>query len=134
MAERRSACSGSPFETSIGFSRAVRVGALTCVSGTAPINPDGTSAGVGDPAEQTRRCLDIIARALADVGVPLSAVVRTRIFLTDPADAEVVGKVHGEVFGAIRPAATMVVVAALLRPEWRVEIEADAYDPEAQAV
>ncbi len=130
MPARRTAQSGSPFEASIGFSRALRVGAMTTVSGTAPVNPDGSSAGVDDAAAQTRRCLEIIQGALRDVGVPMSDVIRTRIYLTRAEDWEAVGLVHGEFFGSIRPASTMVVVAALLRPEWRVEIEADAYSPD----
>lgn len=130
MPARRTAQSGSPFEESIGFSRALRIGAMTTVSGTAPVNSDGSSAGGADPEAQARRCLEIIQSALHDVGVSLHDVVRTRIYLTDAADWEAVGRAHGEVFGAIRPASTMVVIAALLRPEWRVEIEADAYSPD----
>ena len=127
---RRTAHSGSPFEESIGFSRALRVGAITTVSGTAPVNPDGTSAGVDNAAAQTRRCLEIIQAALHDVGVPLQDVIRTRIYLVRASDWESVGLVHGEFFASIRPASTMVVVAGLLRREWLVEIEADAYSPD----
>lgn len=116
--------SGSPFEKSIGFSRAVKVGDRVLVSGTAPVEPDGGCAqGV---KEQTKRCFAIIAAALAEAGASLEDVVRTRIYLTDPRDAFEVGGVHGEIFGARRPAATMVVVAALLDPRWKVEIEAEA--------
>jgi enamine deaminase RidA (YjgF/YER057c/UK114 family) len=103
---------------------------MTTVSGTAPVNPDGSSAGGNDPELQAKVCLEIIAGALADVGVSLHDVVRTRIYLTNAADWEAVGRAHGQKFGAIRPASTMIVVAALLRPEWRVEIEADAYSPD----
>ncbi|WP_217922934.1 RidA family protein [Miltoncostaea oceani] len=116
--------SGSPFEESIGFSRAVRVGDRVLVSGTAPVLPDGgCPAGAGAQAE---RCLTIIAEALAAAGAGLDDVVRTRVYLTDPGDADAVSEVHGRVLGAARPAATMVVVAALLDPRWRVEIEAEA--------
>lgn len=130
MGAQRRATSGSPFEESIGFSRAIRNGSVTTVSGTAPVNPDGSSAGPGDPTVQARRCLEIIEAALKSVGVPLVDVVRTRIYLTRTADWEAVGVVHGEFFRDIRPASTMVVVAALLRPEWLVEIEADAFSPD----
>jgi enamine deaminase RidA (YjgF/YER057c/UK114 family) len=116
--------SGSPFEPTIGFSRAVRVGERVVVSGTAPVSPDGTCPD--DAETQARRCLEIILAALAEAGAGREHVVRTRMFLTDAADADAVGRVHGEVFGDIRPAATMVVVAALLDPRWKVEIEAEA--------
>jgi len=122
--ERQKVSSGSPFETSIGFSRAVRAGDHVFVSGSAPIWPDGSCDP--DPAAQTRRCLDIILSALAEAGAGPDDVVRTRTFLTDVADAGPVGAVHGEIFGEIRPASTMVVVAALLDPRWKVEIEAEA--------
>lgn len=121
---RRNISSGSPFEPTIGFSRAVRVGDTIAVSGTAPVWPDG--ACDPDAGVQARRCLEIIEAALTAAGAALGDVVRTRMFLTDAVDADAVGAVHGEVFGDIRPAATMVVVAALLDPRWKVEIEADA--------
>jgi len=108
----------------MGFSRALRVDDRVFVSGTAPVWPDGSCDP--DAAVQTRRCLEIIAAALAEAGGSLGDVVRTRIFITDDGDVESVGAVHGDVFGPIRPAATMVVVAALLDPRWKVEIEADA--------
>ena len=116
--------SGSPFESTIGFSRALRVGNHVFVSGTAPVWPDGSCDP--DPALQTRRCLEIILAALGDAGGSASDVVRTRTFLVDVADAGTVGAVHGEVFGEIRPASTMVVVSALLDPRWKLEIEAEA--------
>jgi enamine deaminase RidA (YjgF/YER057c/UK114 family) len=118
--------SGSPFEPKIGFSRAVRVGQIVAVSGTAPIGPDGKTVGVGDPAAQARRCFEIIKKALEDAGGSLADVVRTRTFLTRIQDWEAVGKVHGEFFAAIRPASTIVQVARFIDPEWLVEIEADA--------
>ncbi len=116
--------SGSPFEATIGFSRAVRVGDRVLVSGTAPIGADGSVDP--DPHAQAARCLEIIAAALAEAGASLADVVRTRIFLTDPADAGDVSAAHGAAFADVRPAATMVVVAALLDPRWKVEIEAEA--------
>ena len=122
---RRSASSGSPFEASIGFSRAVRVGNRIIVSGTAPVEPDGSST-VGDAGVQTARCLEIILAAIAELGGSAADVVRTRVYLLDAAEAGAIGAAHGAVFGEIRPASSMIVVAGLLRPEWRVEIEAEA--------
>ena len=119
----------SPYEESIGFSRALRVGAMTAVSGTAPVEADGSNT-VDDVGAQARRCWEIVLDALREVGVSSRDVIRTRMYITDPADAEAVGRVHAEVFGTLRPAATLVVVKALLRPEWRVEVEADAYSPD----
>jgi enamine deaminase RidA (YjgF/YER057c/UK114 family) len=130
---RRRASSDSPYEATIGFSRAVRVGDRVLVSGTAPVWPDGSCDP--DPAVQARRCLEIVAAALAELGAGPADVVRTRVFLVDPGDADAVSAVHGEVFGEVRPAATMVVVARLLDPRWRVEIEAEAVTgPGAQAL
>jgi enamine deaminase RidA (YjgF/YER057c/UK114 family) len=122
--ERQRVASGSPYEATYGFCRAMRVGDRVIVAGTAPIWPDGSCDP--DPAAQTRRCLDIIVTALAEVGSGPADVVRTRMFITVAADAGEVGRVHGEVFGEARPAATMVVVAGLLDPRWKVEIEAEA--------
>lgn len=122
--ERRRATSGSPYESSIGFSRAVRLGDLVAVSGTAPVWPDGEVDP--DPAAQARRCLEIALGALAELGGRPEDVVRTRQYVVSPDDVEAVGAVHGEVFGAIRPASTMVVVAGLLDPRWRYEVELDA--------
>ena len=121
---RQRVSSGSPFEGRIGFSRAVRVGDRVLVSGTAPVWPDGSCDP--DPAVQTRRCLEIIVTALREAGATPEDVVRTRTYLVDAADADAVGRVHGEIFGTTRPASTMVVVAALLDPRWKVEIEAEA--------
>lgn len=122
---RRHTASGSPYEAAIGFARGVRVGDRILVSGTAPVEPDGSSTA-GDAAVQAERCLAIIAEAIEQLGGRVDDVVRTRLYLTDPADADAVGRVHGRIFGSVRPAATMLVTAALLRPEWRVEIEAEA--------
>lgn len=124
MSSRQSISSGSPFESSIGFSRAVRVGERILVSGTAPIWPDGTCDP--DPGAQASRCLEIILDALRDLGADAHHVVRTRMFITDAAFAETVGRAHGEVFAEVKPAATMVIVAGLLDPRWKVEIEAEA--------
>ena len=123
--------SGSPFEPAIGFSRAVRVGAVaggTCrvlVSGTGPVVPPGQACPEGAGA-QARRCFDIIAGALEEAGGSLDDVVRTRLYLTAVEHAGEVGAVHGEVLGHVRPAATMVVVAGLLDAAWKVEIEVEA--------
>jgi enamine deaminase RidA (YjgF/YER057c/UK114 family) len=108
----------------IGFSRAVVVGDRVLVSGTAPIWPDGWCDP--DPFVQAQRCIEIIAAALAEAGASLNDVVRTRTFLIEVTDADAVARAHGEAFGDIRPAATMVVVRALLDPRWKVEIEAEA--------
>jgi enamine deaminase RidA (YjgF/YER057c/UK114 family) len=111
----------SPFEPIIGFSRAVRVGNMVHVSGTGPVGADEA-----DAATQTRHTLEIIRAALEKAGARMEDVVRTRMYLTHVEDWEAVGRMHGEFFGTIRPAATMVVVAKLLNPAWRIEIEADA--------
>lgn len=125
MTDRQRHASASPFEPVYGYSRATRVGQQIAVAGCAPIEPDGRST-VGDAGIQAARCLTIIDESLTALGGRIEDVVRTRMFITDPADADIVGRAHGAVFGDIRPAATMVVVSALIRPEWKVEIEADA--------
>ena len=124
MTDRRRVSSGSPFEPTIGFSRAVRVGDHVWVSGTGPVWPDGSCPD--DATVQTRRCFDIIIAALAQAGATVENVVRTRMYLTAVDDATAVSMVHGEVFGHVLPAATMVVVAGLLDPRWKIEIEAEA--------
>jgi len=124
MSDRTRVSSGSPYEPVIGFSRAIRVGDRVLVAGTAPVWPDGSCDP--DPAAQTRRCLEIVLAALRQAGAGPEHVVRTRTYLVDGADWEAIGRAHGEVFGAVRPAATLVVVAALLDPRWKVEIEAEA--------
>ena len=116
--------SGSPYEPVIGFSRAVRVANRILVSGTAPVWPDGSCDP--DPAAQMRRCIEIVAGALRDAGADLQNVVRTRMYLTSAEDWEAIGRVHGEAFAASLPASSMVVVASLLDPRWKVEIEAEA--------
>lgn len=116
--------SGSPFEPIIGFSRAVRTGDRVVVSGTGPVWPDGSCA---DDAEvQARRCFEIIAGALEGAGAAIADVVRTRMYLTSASDVDGVARAHHDVLGDVRPAATMVLVAGLLDPRWRVEIEAEA--------
>jgi enamine deaminase RidA (YjgF/YER057c/UK114 family) len=122
--ERRSIASGSPFEVRIGFSRALRVGSRVLVSGTAPVWADGSCDP--DAGVQAARCLEIILAALDECGAGPEHVVRTRTYLTSAAHWEVVGVEHGRVFGAVRPASTMVVVAGLLDPRWKVEMEAEA--------
>jgi enamine deaminase RidA (YjgF/YER057c/UK114 family) len=115
----------SPYEPIIGFSRAVRVGNTVHVSGTGPVGADNE-----DAAGQTRRIFEIARQALTKAGASFDHVVRTRMYLTHVEDWEAIGRVHGEFFGTVRPAATMVVVAALLNPAWRIEIEFDAVIPE----
>lgn len=124
---RQHARSGSPFEATIGFSRAVRVGTTVAVSGTAPVWPDGSVDP--DPAVQARRCWEIALTALRELGGDVDDVIRTRQYVVEAADGDAVGVVHGEVFGDVRPASTMVVVKALLDPRWKVEIELDAVLP-----
>ena len=124
MKERRRVASGSPFEKTIGFCRAVAVGDRVLVSGTAPVWPDGSCDP--DPEVQAARCLAIIGTALAEEGLSLAHVVRTRMFLVDAADGEAVGRAHAAAFDRHRPAATMVVVKALLDPRWKIEMEAEA--------
>lgn len=125
MSERKRTASGSPFEAQFGFSRAIRVGNRIIVSGTGPVEPDGTSTQ-GDAAAQAARCFDLIVAAIENLGGSAKDVVRTRMLLTDPADQDAVGAVHARYFGSASPAATMAGVAWLCRPEWKVEIEAEA--------
>jgi enamine deaminase RidA (YjgF/YER057c/UK114 family) len=122
--ERRRTSSISPFEGRFGFSRAVRVGDRVLVSGTAPIWPDGSCDP--DPAVQAQRCFEIIVEALREAGASAADVVRTRMFIVDPGDAEAVGVAHHEAVGEAAPTASMVVVAGLLDPRWKVEIEVEA--------
>lgn len=121
---RQRVSSGSPYEPTIGFSRALRTGNRVLVSGTGPVWSDGSCPD--DAGAQARRCFEIIGDALAKAGAGWNDVLRTRMFITDPAAADQVSTVHGELFGAVRPAATMVIVAGLLDPRWKVEIEAEA--------
>ncbi|HSJ78108.1 MAG TPA: RidA family protein [Erythrobacter sp.] len=125
MNGRAWATSGSPFEATFGFARAVRHGDRIIVAGTGPVEPDGSTTP-GDAAGQAVRCCEIILAAIEELGGSAADVVRTRMLLTDPDDQDAVGAVHARFFGAARPASTMAGVAWLARPEWRVEIEAEA--------
>ena len=118
--------SGSPYEPRVGISRAVRVGPIVAVSGTAPLGPDGHTVAKGDPAAQARRCLEIIKEALERAGASLDQVVWTRTLLTRIEDWQAVAAVHGEFFGRIRPANTIVQISRFIDSEWLVEFEADA--------
>lgn len=117
---------GNPMEKIVGFSRAVRVGPYVSVGGTAPVGPDGKTVGVGDPAVQARRCLEIIQGALERAGAGLDDVVRTRVLLTRIEDWEAVIKVRAEFFASVRPVDTIMQVARFVNPEWLVEFEVDA--------
>ena len=117
--------SGSPYEEEYGFSRGVRIGSRVEIAGTAPIPPEGEPVAV-TAYEQMLRYGEIATTALTELGASPADVVRTRMFITDAADADDIGRAHREVFGEAAPAATMVVVAALLDPAWKVEIEVEA--------
>jgi enamine deaminase RidA (YjgF/YER057c/UK114 family) len=123
--ERQIVPAVSPQAAIVGYSRAVRDGRIVHVAGTAPIGVD-----TDDPYEQAKRCCAIVVEALAEVGARPEHVVRTRIYLVHAEDWEAVGRAHGETFGTARPASTALVVAALLDPAWKVEIEAEALLPE----
>ncbi len=129
MSDRKRTSSGSPFEATFGFSRAVRDGNRIIVAGTGPVEPDGSTTP-GGVAEQAARCCTIIVAAIEALGGRAADVVRTRMLLTDPADQDAVGAVHARFFAEAKPAATMAGVAWLCRPEWRVEIEAEAVIPQ----
>ena len=123
--ERVNISSGSAFEKPIGFSRAVRIGNIISVAGTAPIAQDGTTAFPGDLYNQTKRCLEIILKAVADAGGKPENVIRTRLFLKDISQWEKAAKAHGEYFSEIRPACSFIGIHTLISDEWLVEIEAD---------
>lgn len=129
---RRNISSGAPWEPTVGYSRAVSVGPFVFVAGTTAARADGGVDSL-DPYAQAKLALRRIEEALAQAGGGLAHVVRTRIFVTDIADAEAVGRAHGEAFADIRPAATMVEVSALMTPDLKVEIEADAILPQPDA-
>lgn len=122
---RKNISAGSPYEKSIGFSRAVRVGNMVFVSGTAPIAPDGSTAHPGDVYEQTKYCLEIIRTAIEKAKGKLEDVIRTRIMLKDISRWREAAKAHGEYFSEIKPACTFVEVKGFVREDWLVEIEAD---------
>ena len=124
--DRKLVSSPSPFEQSIGFSRAVRVGPHVAVAGTAPIAAGGGTACPGDLHGQTTRCLEIIEKALNEAGARREHVVRTRMFLKSMTDWKEAGRAHGEFFKDIRPAATMIQIVQAIDPSWLIEIEADA--------
>jgi enamine deaminase RidA (YjgF/YER057c/UK114 family) len=124
--QRTLVSNGNPMEKIVGFARAVRVGPYVSVGGTAPVGPDGRTVGVGDPAAQARRCLEIIRDALERAGARLEDVVRTRVLLTRIEDWKVVIDVRAEYFAQIRPVDTIVQVSRFVNPEWLVEFEVDA--------
>jgi enamine deaminase RidA (YjgF/YER057c/UK114 family) len=118
--------SGSPYEGPAGFSRARRIGDIIAVAGTAPIGPDGKTFGPRDPYFQAKRCLEIIEKALNDLGASLEDVIRTRVYLKDASHWEPVARAHGAYFGEVKPACTFVEVSRFIEEDWLVEIEADA--------
>jgi enamine deaminase RidA (YjgF/YER057c/UK114 family) len=126
MNQRQVVFSGTAWESTVGYSRAVRVGSWVSVAGTTAARPGGGAVGGDDIAEQTREAIRRIAAALEQVGAGLEHVVRTRMFVTDISRWEEVGRAHGEFFGDIRPAASMLEVRALIEPELLIEVEADA--------
>ena|SRR5688572_32977379 len=126
MPDRMNVSTGSPYEPIVGISRAVRIGNVVAVAGTAPLGTDGRTVGVGDPAAQARRCFDISRSALEQLGVTLNDVVRTRILLIRIEDWRAVAEVHGEFFRDIRPVNTIMQVSRFIDPDWLIETEVDA--------
>jgi isochorismate pyruvate lyase len=126
MVDRKRVFTGAPWEKRTGYCRAIRVGSSIFVSGTAPVADDGSTFAPGDGYGQTRRCLEIIERALRELGSSLEDVVRTRMYVTDIGRFEEYARAHGEIFGAHPPATSMVEVKGLVSPDMLIEIEADA--------
>ena len=126
MGARTNVSTGSPYEPIVGISRAVRIGNIVAVAGTAPLGPDGKTVGQNDPAAQAARCFEISKAALEQAGASLQDVIRTRILLTRIEDWRVVAEVHGQFFRNIRPVNTIVQVARFIDPDWLIETEVDA--------
>jgi enamine deaminase RidA (YjgF/YER057c/UK114 family) len=126
MTDRKTVSTGSPYEPIIGISRAVRIGNILAVAGTAPLGADGKTLGIGDPAAQAKRCFEISRIALEQLGASLEDVIRTRILLTRIEDWQAVAEVHGEFFGKIRPVNTIVQVSRFIDLNWLIETEVDA--------
>ena len=126
MSDRLNVFSGSPYEPLVGISRAVRIGNIIAVAGTAPLGPDGKTVGLNDAAAQAARCFEISKTALEQAGASLTSVIRTRILLTRIEDWRVVAEVHGKYFKDIRPVNTIVQVTRFIDPDWLVETEVDA--------
>lgn len=124
---RQNISSGSYLEPIIGFSRLVKMGNQISIGGTAPIGSDGKCVGIGNIEAQTRRCFEIIEASLAQVGATFGDVVRTRLILTDITQWEKAAKIHGQIFGNIRPVTTVVAVTGFVDPDWLIEVEIDAY-------
>jgi enamine deaminase RidA (YjgF/YER057c/UK114 family) len=131
MSKRKSISTGSPYEPIVGLSRAVRIGNVVAVAGTAPLGPDGKTVSVGDPRAQARRCFEISRAALEQLGANLKDVIRTRILLTRIDDWKGVAEVHGEFFRDIRPVNTIMQVTRFIDPDWLIETEVDAVVDEA---
>jgi enamine deaminase RidA (YjgF/YER057c/UK114 family) len=126
MTQRQSVSTGSPYEPIVGISRAVRIGNLVAIAGTAPLGPGGKTVGIADPKAQARRCFEIARVALEQLGARLEDVIRTRILLTRIEDWKVVAEVHGEFFRDIRPVNTIMQVSGFIDPDWLIETEVDA--------
>jgi enamine deaminase RidA (YjgF/YER057c/UK114 family) len=131
MGGRKNVSTGSPYEPIVGISRAVRIGNVVAVAGTAPLGVDGKTVGAGDPAAQARRCFEISRAALEQLGAGLQDVIRTRILLTRIEDWRAVAEVHGEFFRDIRPVNTIMQVSRFIDPDWLIETEVDAVVNEA---
>ena len=126
MNERRNVSTGSPYEPIVGISRAVRIGDVIAVAGTAPLDPSGQTVGKGDAAAQARRCFEISLAALQQLGASKADVIRTRILLTRIEDWRAVAEVHGDIFRDVRPVNTIMQVSRFIDPDWLVETELDA--------